>query len=79
MTFVQNAVGVDCGACCQADVSIQAGYGSAKDIYVYQQLGISKERIFIVGKASKKQCKEAVVSRSFCGAHRSLVNDNTTP
>uniref|UniRef100_H2Y8N4 DDHD domain-containing protein n=1 Tax=Ciona savignyi TaxID=51511 RepID=H2Y8N4_CIOSA len=32
-----------------------AGYGSSKDIAVYSQLDIEPDRIFIVGKVSKKQ------------------------
>ena len=45
----------------QAELRIQAAYGSAKDIAVYQQLGVEAHQIFVVGKVSKKQHKEAVV------------------
>ena len=41
---------------------IRGAYGSSKDIYVYQSVGVTAENIFIVGKVSKKQYKEAVVS-----------------
>nr|XP_026694786.1 membrane-associated phosphatidylinositol transfer protein 2 isoform X1 [Ciona intestinalis] len=36
-----------------------AGYGSSKDIAVYSQLGIEPDRIFIVGKVSKKQANQS--------------------
>uniref|UniRef100_H2Y8N1 DDHD domain-containing protein n=1 Tax=Ciona savignyi TaxID=51511 RepID=H2Y8N1_CIOSA len=36
-----------------------AGYGSSKDIAVYSQLDIEPDRIFIVGKVSKKQSHQA--------------------
>ncbi|CAK8679942.1 unnamed protein product [Clavelina lepadiformis] len=35
-----------------------AAYGSSKDISVYSQLGVSQEKIFIVGKTSKKQSQQ---------------------
>uniref|UniRef100_H2Y8N0 DDHD domain-containing protein n=1 Tax=Ciona savignyi TaxID=51511 RepID=H2Y8N0_CIOSA len=38
-----------------------AGYGSSKDIAVYSQLDIEPDRIFIVGKVSKKQSHQATV------------------
>ena len=50
----------------QAELRIQAAYGSAKDIAVYQQLGVEAHQIFVVGKVSKKQHKEAVVRVHVC-------------
>ena len=38
-----------------------AAYGSQKDVAVYQAIDLQPEQIFIVGKASKKTCKEAMV------------------
>lgn len=34
---------------------IRAAYGSSKDIWVYQSIGMTSENIYIVGKVSKKQ------------------------
>ena len=46
----------------QAKIEIHAAYGSSKDISVYSSVGLTSDQIFIVGKASKKNCKEANVS-----------------
>ena len=40
-----------------------AGYGSAKDINGYRELGLTREKIFIVGKSNKKQQNLASVSK----------------
>lgn len=42
-------------------VLIHAAYGSAKDINVYNAIGLKSKQIFIVGKASKKQHLQAVI------------------
>ncbi|XP_044748560.1 protein retinal degeneration B isoform X4 [Coccinella septempunctata] len=42
-------------------VLIHAAYGSAKDINVYNSIGLKPKQIFIVGKASKKQHVQAVI------------------
>jgi hypothetical protein len=34
---------------------IRAAYGSSKDIWVYQSIGMTADNIYIVGKVSKKQ------------------------
>lgn len=39
----------------EVEISIHAAYGSAKDIWIYQTLGLNRDNIFIVGKVSKKQ------------------------
>ena len=46
----------------QADLVYAAGYGSAKDINGYRELGLAREKIFIVGKSNKKQQNLATVS-----------------
>lgn len=49
----------------QAKLEIHAAYGSSKDISVYSSVGMTSDQIFIVGKSSKKNCKEANVSLGF--------------
>jgi len=49
-------------SCLKAQVYVHAAYGSSKDISVYQSLGLEPHQIFVIGKVSKKQQKEAVVS-----------------
>lgn len=39
----------------EVELSIYAAYGSSKDIWIYQALGLNRDNIFIVGKVSKKQ------------------------
>lgn len=39
----------------EADLVYAAGYGSAKDINGYKELGLAREKIFIFGKSNKKQ------------------------
>lgn len=46
----------------QSDVVIHAAYGSSKDIWVYQQIGLRQDQIYIVGKVSKKHQTNARVS-----------------
>ena len=46
----------------QADLVYAAGYGSAKDIHGYKELGLPREKIFIFGKSNKKQQNLATVS-----------------
>ncbi|KAL3856433.1 hypothetical protein ACJMK2_011194 [Sinanodonta woodiana] len=55
----------------QQDVQLvyRAAYGSSKDIAGYKDLGLKKEQIFIVGKASKKQASHAVFLSSGYAAH----------
>ena len=45
----------------QAGLQVHAGYGSSKDIAVYQGIGLPSTNIFIVGKVSKKLHKDAIV------------------
>ncbi|XP_066149223.1 protein retinal degeneration B isoform X2 [Euwallacea fornicatus] len=42
-------------------VIIHTAYGSAKDISVYNNIGLKPKQIYIVGKASKKQQSQATV------------------
>ncbi|XP_064618758.1 protein retinal degeneration B-like isoform X2 [Lineus longissimus] len=56
-----------------AKIVIHAAYGSSKDISVYQSLGVKAERIFIVGKASKKQHSLATVLDDGYAAHLSAL------
>ncbi|KAK3581976.1 hypothetical protein CHS0354_003237 [Potamilus streckersoni] len=55
----------------QQDVQLvyRAAYGSSKDISGYKDLGLKKEQIFIVGKASKKQASHAMFVASGYAAH----------
>ena len=46
----------------KTELIFQAAYGSAKDIAVYQSLGLKANQIYIVGKVSKKQHSLANVS-----------------
>lgn len=57
----------------QSDAKIlyKAGYGSNKDIYVYKELGLSPQQIYIVGKSSKKQMTQAQVLSEGYAAHLS--------
>lgn len=57
----------------QSDAKIlyKAGYGSSKDIYVYKELGLSPQQIYIVGKSSKKQMSQAQVLSEGYAAHLS--------
>lgn len=48
---------------------IHAAYGSSKDIGVYACASVSSDRIFIVGKASKKQHSMATVLSDGYSAH----------
>lgn len=52
---------------------IHAAYGSSKDINVYASIGIPPEKIFIVGKASKKQQALATILCEGYSAHLSLL------
>ncbi|ODM97627.1 Protein retinal degeneration B [Orchesella cincta] len=52
---------------------IHAAYGSSKDINVYSSIGIPPEKIFIVGKVSKKQHALATVLCEGYSAHLSLL------
>lgn len=44
---------------------LKAGYGSAKDIQMYANLGIESQKIFIVGKTKSKYLKQAMVVKKF--------------
>jgi phosphatidate phosphatase PAH1 len=44
------------------NLSLQAAYGSAKDIQMYSNLGVNANRIFITGKTKTKYLNQAVVS-----------------
>lgn len=52
---------------------IHAAYGSSKDINVYSSIGIPPEKIFIVGKASKKQHALATVLSEGYSSHLTLL------
>ncbi|XP_064461362.1 protein retinal degeneration B-like isoform X2 [Ornithodoros turicata] len=54
-----------------AELLFHAAYGSAKDIAVYAALGLTKERIFIVGKVSKKHHSMATVISEGYASHLS--------
>ncbi|XP_062569134.1 protein retinal degeneration B-like isoform X1 [Saccostrea cucullata] len=43
----------------EAQLLFKAGYGSNKDIYVYKELGLTPQQIYIVGKSSKKHMAHA--------------------
>ncbi|WAR03801.1 PITM1-like protein [Mya arenaria] len=53
----------------QAQLSFRAGYGSSKDINGYRDLGLTQEKIFIVGKANKKQQNLATFISAGYAAH----------
>ncbi|XP_076344495.1 protein retinal degeneration B-like isoform X3 [Tachypleus tridentatus] len=53
------------------DIIIHVAYGSSKDIWVYSSVGLQREQIFIVGKASKKQHSMAMVLTDGYAAHLS--------
>lgn len=44
---------------------LQAGYGSAKDIPMYANLGVEAQKIFIIGKTKSKYFKQAMVEKNF--------------
>ena len=48
----------------QAEIQIHCAYGSNKDMSVYSSVGLSSQQIFIVGKGTKKNQKEAQVRLS---------------
>ncbi|CAG7784703.1 unnamed protein product, partial [Allacma fusca] len=52
---------------------IHAAYGSSKDIAVYSSVGVSSEKIFIVGKAAKKQQTLATLLTDGYSAHLSTL------
>ena len=45
----------------KSNLVLKAGYGSAKDIAMYTNLGIEVNRIFIIGKTKSKYLKQAKV------------------
>ncbi|XP_060064604.1 protein retinal degeneration B-like [Ylistrum balloti] len=49
------------GLVSKAGIVYKAAYGSNKDIYVYRELGLTSQQMFIVGKASKKQAGQAQI------------------
>ncbi|XP_056002501.1 protein retinal degeneration B-like isoform X4 [Ostrea edulis] len=55
----------------ETQILYKAGYGSNKDIYVYKELGLSPQQIYIVGKSSKKQLSQAQVLSEGYAAHLS--------
>ena len=56
-------------------IAIRAGYGSSKDISVYNSLGLSSEHIYIVGKLSKKQmCQCNHLSEGYAAHLTDLVS-----
>ncbi|KAK3083813.1 hypothetical protein FSP39_003585 [Pinctada imbricata] len=62
-----------------AQVSFKAAYGSSKDIYVYKELGMTTQQIFVIGKASKKYLSQAQVLCDGYSAHlNNLLSMGTT-
>jgi len=59
----------------EADLQMHAAYGSAKDISVYNAIGLQPHQIFIIGKVAKKQYKEANV---ICEGYASHLSDLAT-
>ncbi|XP_069134986.1 protein retinal degeneration B-like isoform X2 [Argopecten irradians] len=49
------------GLVSKAGIVYKGAYGSNKDIYVYRELGLTSQQMFIVGKASKKQLGQAQI------------------
>ncbi|KAL4223794.1 Membrane-associated phosphatidylinositol transfer protein 2 [Mactra antiquata] len=63
----------------EADLKFRAGYGSSKDINGYKELGLSRDQIFIVGKATKKQQNLATFISSGYAIHLEYLNSNLNP
>ncbi|XP_061189651.1 protein retinal degeneration B-like isoform X2 [Saccostrea echinata] len=55
----------------EAQLLFKAGYGSNKDIYVYKELGLTPQQIYIVGKSSRKHMSHAQVLSEGYAAHLS--------
>lgn len=53
----------------ECQLSFQAAYGSAKDISVYKEVGLTSEHIFVIGKVSKKIQNQAQVLLDGYSAH----------
>ncbi|ESN96762.1 hypothetical protein HELRODRAFT_67527 [Helobdella robusta] len=53
----------------EAELVISAAYGSNKDVPVYQSIGLQPNQIFVVGKVSKKNKKEATVISNGYASH----------
>ncbi|XP_074640171.1 protein retinal degeneration B-like [Tubulanus polymorphus] len=60
----------------EGKIEICGAYGSAKDISVYQALGLQPNQIYIVGKASKKQHNQAEILSEGYASH---LSDLTAP
>lgn len=60
------------------NVSLQAAYGSSKDIPMYASLGVPASRIFIIGRMRTKYQNQAVFLQNGYASHLSyLQNPNT--
>ncbi len=57
------------------DLKLQAAYGSAKDIPMYASLGVSAERIFIIGKMKTKYLNQAVILKDGYASHLSMLQN----
>ncbi|XP_023216410.1 protein retinal degeneration B-like isoform X2 [Centruroides sculpturatus] len=53
----------------EADILVHAAYGSSKDIWVYTSIGLKPDKIFIVGKVSKKHHALSTVLSDGYAAH----------
>ncbi|ELU13727.1 hypothetical protein CAPTEDRAFT_169194 [Capitella teleta] len=62
--------------CNEAKLEIHAAYGSSKDISVYSSVGMTSDQIFIVGKSSKKNCKEANMISEGYASHLALLSSS---
>ena len=58
----------------KADLVLHAGYGSAKDVAVYQNLGLGASNMFVVGKHSRRLAKDAHIVSDGYAAHLSELS-----
>jgi len=56
-------------------LSLQAGYGSAKDIPMYSNLGVFSNRIFITGKTKTKYLNQAIVLKDGYASHLAMLQN----
>ncbi|CAF0833193.1 unnamed protein product [Brachionus calyciflorus] len=60
----------------KCNLKLQAGYGSSKDISMYNNLGVDPSRIFIIGKMKSKNSNQAVILNNGYASH---LNDLQNP
>lgn len=58
-------------------VLLHAAYGSTKDVHVYKEVGMEHQRIFVVGRASKKWHSQANVLIDGYSAHLAQLANGT--